>query len=170
MSTPGDSHGQQQWGPPEQQQWGSPTQAGPPPAQKPRNGMGTAALVLGILAILTCWLPVVGFVLGLVAIILGAIGRSRAKKLQATNGGVALAGLILGVLSVIVNILVSVLLGAGIFAFLQAGGGQSLQQFQQCLTDAQNAGSPAGVQQAFQQCQAQLESQLPSGGEPGGGG
>lgn len=164
MSSPGDGYSQQQWN--------APTQAGPPPAApKPRNGMGTAALIVGILAILSCWIPVlglIGLVLGIVAIILGAIGRGRAKRMEANNGGVAMAGLVLGVLSVLVSIVVSVLIFVLGFSFLQAGGGQSLQQLQQCITQAQNAGGPAGVQQAIQQCQAQFEQQLPQ--LPGGGG
>lgn len=151
MSTPGDPHGQ----------WDATTQTAPP---QPRNGMGTAALVLGILAILTCWLPIVGFVLGLIAIILGVIGRGRVKKMQATNGGAATTGLVLGVLSMIVNILVTLLVGFSLFAFLGLGGGQVAGQYSECLSNAPNAGNPAQVQQAFEQCNQQLQQQLPQGG------
>lgn len=59
----------------------------------PRNGMGTAALVLGILGVIT--LPIVFSVL---AMVFGGIGVSRASKGEATNKGMALAGLILGTL------------------------------------------------------------------------
>jgi len=55
------------------------------------------------------------------------------------------AGIVLGVLSIIVNIIISLVLGFGLFAFFQSGGGNSLQQAQQCLSQAQNAGSPAAV-------------------------
>lgn len=158
MSTPGDPHGQ----------WDATTQTAPP---RPRNGMGTAALVLGILAILTCWLPIVGFVLGLIALVLGVVGRGRVKKMQATNGGVAVAGLVLGVLSVIVNILATLLFGLGLFAFLGLGGGQVAGQYTECISNAPNAGTPAQVQQAFEQCQQQLQQQLPqTGGEQEQGG
>jgi hypothetical protein len=57
----------------------------------PRNGMGTAALVLGILSFLCGW------ILGLLAIIFGAIGIARANRGEATNKGMAVAGLILGI-------------------------------------------------------------------------
>ena len=56
----------------------------------PQNGLGTAALVLGIIGMLfVCTCPL--------AIIFGAIGISRANSGQATNKGAATAGLILGI-------------------------------------------------------------------------
>lgn len=156
MSTPGDTQGQ----------WDPNTQTMPP---KPRNGMGTAALVFGVLAILTCWFPVVGFVLGLVALILGIVGRGRVKKMQATNGGAATTGLVLGIVSVVINIIVSLVFGVGLFAFLGIGGGQVAGQYSECITNAPNAGTPAQVQQAFDQCNQQLQQQLPQdGGDQGG--
>jgi hypothetical protein len=61
-----------------------------------RNGLGTAGLVVGILAVITCWTVVGGVVLGVLAIIFGAVGRSRANRGEASNGGVAVAGIVLG--------------------------------------------------------------------------
>ena len=124
--------------------------------------MGIAALVFGILGILTCWwLPIVGLVIGLLALIFGIVGRGRARRGLAGNGGMALTGLLLGILSIIVNIIINLILGFGVFAFFQSGGGNSLQQYQQCLGQAQNAGSPSGVQQAISQCNSQFQQQLP---------
>ena len=57
----------------------------------PRNGMGMAALVLGLCSIACGW------VLGLLAIIFGAIGIARANRGEATNKGQATAGLVLGI-------------------------------------------------------------------------
>jgi len=180
VSTPGDGgygqgQGQQGWGQqgPGQQgygqqgygqpggtgQWDQGSFGTAPP--KPRNGMGTAALVFGILALLTCWFPVVGLLLGILAIIFAVIGRGRVKKLQATNKGAATTGLVLGVLSVIVNLIISVLFFLGLATFLNFGGAQSVQQLQDCLSQAQSAPSPAAVQQAISQCQQQFSSQLP---------
>ncbi|MEJ2867179.1 DUF4190 domain-containing protein [Actinomycetospora sp. OC33-EN08] len=145
-------------------QWDSGAQVMPP---KPKNGMGTAALVFGILALITCWVPVVGLVLGLLAIIFGVIGRGRVRRQQATNGGVALTGLWLGVISFVLNIIATVVLGGLFLAFLGIGGGATLQQYQDCVANAPNAGTPAQVQEAFAQCQQQFSSQLPNlgGGE-----
>lgn len=66
-----------------------------PPAQNysaPQNGMGTAALVLGIVGI-AC-LPIIS----VLAIIFGNIGMKRAATGQANNGGMAKAGFILGII------------------------------------------------------------------------
>jgi Na+/melibiose symporter-like transporter len=70
----------------------------------PRNGLGTAGLVLGILAVLLCWTVVGGVLLGILAIVFGAVGRNRAKRAEATNGGAALAGIILGAAGLILAI------------------------------------------------------------------
>ncbi len=136
-------------------------------SRDPKNGMGIAALIFGVLALLTCfWLPVVGGVLGIVAIVLGVVGRGRANRLEATNKGVATTGLVLGIISLIVNIIVSVaLLFLGV-AFLNFGGGQSLQQLQDCVTNANNQPNPAAVQQAYEQCSQQFGSQLPGDNAP----
>jgi len=178
VSTPGDGgygQGQQGWGQQDpgrqgygQQGYGQPGGTGQwdqgsfgtaPP--KARNGMGTAALVFGILALLTCWFPFVGLLLGILAIVFAVIGRGRVKKLQATNKGAATTGLVLGILSVIVNILLTGALLLFGFAFVNLGGGNSIQQFQDCLSQAQNAPNPAAVQQAVQQCGDQFGQQLP---------
>ena len=75
---------------------------GPPPA--PKNGLGVAALVVAIIALIGSFSVVGGILLGIVAVILGFIGRGRAKSGEATNGGVALAGIILGVVSIIAGL------------------------------------------------------------------
>ncbi len=63
----------------------------------PQNGMGTAALVLGILGIIGC-LPFLG---GILAIIFGKMGMTRAEQGLATNGGAAKAGFVLGIISLV---------------------------------------------------------------------
>jgi hypothetical protein len=69
----------------------------------PQNGMGVAALVLGIIGIVVC--PVIFSVL---AIIFGSIGIQRTNQGLATNRGVAVAGLVLGIIGVILGILLVV--------------------------------------------------------------
>ncbi|RSS86090.1 DUF4190 domain-containing protein, partial [Streptomyces sp. WAC05292] len=80
---------------------------------QPRNGLGVAALVLGIVAVVGCALNLIAVGLGVAAIVLGVLGRNRAARGEATNGGMALAGLILGV--------TGALLGALTLAFAVAG-------------------------------------------------
>ncbi|CAL9289381.1 hypothetical protein SUDANB66_01605 [Streptomyces sp. SudanB66_2053] len=65
-------------------------------APLPTNGMGVASLVLGIIAAAAFCLWPVAIVLGLLAVIFGAIGRGKANRGEATNGGQALAGVICG--------------------------------------------------------------------------
>jgi MFS family permease len=83
----------------------------------PRNGMGVAALVIGVvslvLAILIVFFPIAGL-LGIVAIILGAIGMARASRGEADNRGQALAGLITGLIA----LLLAIALAVGIGGFL----------------------------------------------------
>lgn len=97
---------------------GYPPQAYPPPyyaAPQPQNGLGTAALVLGIVgAVLffTIWPPVI---LGILAIVFGAVGLGRVKRGTATNRGVATTGLVLGIVAVLAP-LVIVLFALAVFA------------------------------------------------------
>jgi Domain of unknown function (DUF4190) len=75
----------------------------------PRNGIGTAALVLGVIGFLLA-IIVLGGLLGIVAIILGIVGLSRVRRGEATNRGSAIAGIVLGALAVL---LAGVLVVAG---------------------------------------------------------
>ncbi|MEV6261717.1 DUF4190 domain-containing protein [Streptomyces sp. NPDC051784] len=77
--------GQQPWGP------------------APANGLGIAAMVLGIIAVVGFCMWGLGIILGILALIFGIIGRGRAKRGEATNGGMALAGIILGAVSIVIG-------------------------------------------------------------------
>ena len=130
----GPPYGQQQYG---QQQWGAPGGSGPK-----RNGLGIAALVLGLLAVVTSFTLVGGIVLGLAAIVLGVLGRGRAKRGEADNGGMAIAGIVLGVIGVLLS---AAFIAAGV-ALFSSDSGQSLVD---CLENA--AGDPAAEQQCEQE-------------------
>lgn len=76
---------------------------------QPRNGLGTAGLVLGIIAAAVGLIPFLGlvsFLLGPLAVILGAIGWSRTRGQQptATNPVASLFGVGLGVLGIVLAI------------------------------------------------------------------
>ena len=92
----------------------------------PRNGLGTAALVLGILGLVLS-LVVVGGPLGLIAVILGIVGLVRVRRGQATNGGVAVAGIITGALAVVVAVVVGVFI---------ADNADEIEDLGDCLEDA----------------------------------
>ncbi|MEE4490636.1 DUF4190 domain-containing protein [Streptomyces sp. BE230] len=73
---------------------------------QPANGLGTAAMVLGILSVcLFCLYGVPGVVLGVLALIFGILGRKKSDRGEADNGGQALAGIILGVIGTILGVL-----------------------------------------------------------------
>ncbi|MFF7727607.1 DUF4190 domain-containing protein [Streptomyces sp. NPDC008001] len=74
-----------------------------PPA--PSNGLGLAALVLGIVGTVLAPTVVLGAVLGILAVVFGAVGRAKVRKGEATNPGQALAGLILGGVGLVVTVL-----------------------------------------------------------------
>lgn len=80
--------------------------AGAPPA----NGLGVAALVMGIVQFFC--LPLIGAIL---AIVFGKLGMNKAARGEATNGGVAKAGFVLGIVGLaltVVGIIVTVILVA----------------------------------------------------------
>ena len=75
-----------------------------PPQSEPKNGLGLAALILAIIGLLLCWSVAGGIVLGVVAVILGFLGRGRVKRGEADNGGVAIAGIALGFVAIIAGL------------------------------------------------------------------
>lgn len=73
------------------------------------NGLGIAALVIGVVA-LPFSLLVVGGLFGVLAIILGFVGRGRVKRGEADNPGVALAGILTGLLAVLISVVLVLVL------------------------------------------------------------
>lgn len=77
--------------------------------ERPRNGWGTAALVLAVAALLIGLVPVAGDVVALAvsvaAIGCGVRGFLRAEDGLATNPGTALAGALLGLVAALLSLL-----------------------------------------------------------------
>jgi hypothetical protein len=108
----------------------------PQPAA-PKNGLGIASLVLaviGLVGVATVFAPIG---LGVIAVILGVIGHGRAKRGTADNGGVAIAGIVLGALAIVVGLAFIAIwttvwkdVGGGdyIDCMQKAGSGQLAQQ------------------------------------------
>jgi hypothetical protein len=91
---------------------------------QPSNGMGTTGLVLGIIGVVcsvTFILWFFGVILGILAIIFGAVGRGKANRGEATNKGAATAGLVLGIIATVIL----PLLGFLLFASIMGGIGAS---------------------------------------------
>ena len=118
-----------------------------PPPTGPRNGLGITALVLAIIGLVFCWSVAGGIILGLCAIIIGFVGRGRVKRGEATNGGVAIAGIVLGFLAIIVSL---IFIPIWIGVFNEVGG-----------TDYVDCVAKAGSnQQAIQQCADQFRDRV----------
>lgn len=117
-----------------------------------RNGFGIAALVLGLFALLLSWTIIGGILFGILALIFGLLGRARAKRGEATNGGMSVAGVVLGVLGLLIAIGL-VVVGVSI---LKSPAGQD---YQQCVE--RSGGDPGEIQQ----CASEFGRQV--GGGPG---
>jgi hypothetical protein len=63
--------------------------------------MGITGLVTGIIGACLAWVPVLGFVLGVLGVVFGGVGWFYANQGRATNKGMAVAGVILGVFAVV---------------------------------------------------------------------
>jgi hypothetical protein len=114
------------------------------------GGMATAALVLGILALILCWTVFGGIVLGIIAVVLGIIAARRASRGEAPGRGRAIAGIVTGALGLVIAVAL-VAVGASI---LNSSSGKS---YQQCLQQAGND------QAAQQQCATEFQKSISGG-------
>lgn len=86
---------------------------------QPSNGMGTTGLVLGIIGVVcsvTIFMEILGMILGILAIIFGAIGRGKANRGEATNKGAATAGLVCGIIATVLLPLLVFVFFASLFS------------------------------------------------------
>jgi hypothetical protein len=130
-----------------------------PPAG-PRNGLGTAALVLAIAGLATALTVAGGVACGMAAVVLGFLGYGRVKHREADNGAVAIAGIVLGALAVIAGIACTLIY---VNIWKTVGG----SDYFHCMTEA---GSDSRLQQ---QCADQFHQRLndkfgPTAGFTGG--
>ncbi|WP_374985602.1 DUF4190 domain-containing protein [Streptomyces fradiae] len=83
----------------------------------PANGLGIAAMVIGIVSLVMCWAYGLGIVLGVLALVFGIIGRKRVQRGEANNAGMATAGIVTGVIGIVLGV---VILGAMIWAIVES--------------------------------------------------
>src|SRR5665213_3540222 len=79
------------------------------PAQ-PSNGLAVTSLVLGIIAVVTCWIPLLGFfglIGGIVGFIVGIIGAQRPY-----GRGMAIGGIVCSTLAILFWVAGILVLGA----------------------------------------------------------
>jgi hypothetical protein len=108
--------------------------AAPPVPVGRRNGMGTAALVTGVvalvLAILVIFFPIAAL-LGIIGAIFGGIGMRRASRGEADNRSHAVAGLVTSLLAIIIAVSIGVRIGT----FINDHQGD-FRRFWSCITSA----------------------------------
>ena len=122
-----------------------------PTARPRRSGLGTAALVIGVvslvLVVLILFSPL-GVLLGLVAVILGIVGIVRVNRGEADNRGEAVAGLVTGALAVVLGLVFAISIGT-----FFATNVNDFRQFGRCLDGARG-------DQAREACAEQLGRNL----------
>lgn len=79
----------------------------------PKNGLGIASLVVAIVALVVSVTVVGGVVLGFVAVIFGLAAHARVRRGEATNGGVAMTGIVLGIVAAVIPLIIVVALVFG---------------------------------------------------------
>jgi len=85
-----------------------------PPQQG--NGLAVAGMVLGILGLVLCWVPFIGWLIAVVGVILGAIGWSKANK-TGKNKGMAIAGVVCGIVGLAIGVIFLVMAMTAVSAF-----------------------------------------------------
>ncbi|WP_298992671.1 DUF4190 domain-containing protein [uncultured Pseudokineococcus sp.] len=111
------------------------------PHHEPRNGLGVAALVVGIVALLSVCVGIFlagipAVIIGVVGIVLGVGARRRVKRGEATNGGVATTGLVLSIVSLVLGVISVILVAVGLSLFgdaFQECQGLTGAEQQQCI-------------------------------------
>lgn len=104
-------------------QYGAPSGYG----RSPSNGLGIAALVFGILALLFAWIPyvnIVSMVLAVVGIVVGILALRKVKRGEATNRKMSLAGIALSVVALVLSLVITI----AVTAFI----GQNIDQIADC--------------------------------------
>jgi uncharacterized protein DUF4190 len=98
------------------------------------NGKAIAALVLGILSIVFCWLSVFDGIFVVLALIFGLIALSETKGNRRTGRGLAVAGLV----CMIVGALLATIISVKVFSAIDKCGGLNQSDrstFNQCIRD-----------------------------------
>jgi len=73
------------------------------------SGLTIASLVLGILSLFFLFIPLLGQIIPLAAIIFGAVGLHKIKLDNTLTGkGMAIAGIILGAISLVTSVLIMI--------------------------------------------------------------
>jgi hypothetical protein len=95
----------------------------------PRNGLGTASLVIAVIALVASVSVCGGVALGAVAALMGFTARGRVNRGQADNRSVTTAAIVLGIAAVVISL--------SMIVFWQSTGLFN-EEYQRCLDELQN--------------------------------
>ena len=116
-----------------------------PAASQPRpvSGLSVAGLVVGVVGLLTCWVPFAGAVLPAVAVVLGAVGAGRSRR-DGSAPGLGIAATVLGGIGVVGAVTVTTLFLL-LWPRISAcdGPGQTSDQVARCLREQFGIPEPA---------------------------
>ena len=70
-----------------------PVSPAPPPYAQPTNGLAIASMVLGIVALFTFWMPLLGWIPAIVGLVLGVVALQRPQGRGMAIAGVVCSGL-----------------------------------------------------------------------------
>ncbi|MGU3651605.1 DUF4190 domain-containing protein [Mycolicibacterium sp. A43C] len=132
--------------------------AAPPPypvrQTGPRNGVGAGALMVAVAALVFSWSVIGGVIGGIIAVVLGVTGRGRARRGEADNGPVAIAGMALGALAVVVGI-AAVPVWSGFLG--DAGVGDYLSCMEKAIGESGTSLDPAAQQKCENEFRDRIE-------------
>ena len=82
--------------------------------QQEKKGLAIASMVLGITSIVPGWcIPYLPFILGLIGVILGGVSLSKKQG----GKGLAVAGLVTSIISLVIYLILFIVVGASLSAF-----------------------------------------------------
>lgn len=85
------------------------TPYGAPAANVPGAGLGLAAMILGIIGIVTCWFGIGGLI-GLIGLILGIVALVKLNKVPGIAKGKAITGIVTSAISLLIGSITSIFL------------------------------------------------------------
>lgn len=135
-----------------------PAPAAPVPAQ-PKNGLGTAGFVLGLVGLIFAFIPLIGVVawpLTILGLVFGIIGTVRARSGAANNKGIAISGLVLSIIGLVICIIWAAAFGKAVSDAPKVSADASVSEMPPAVASvaagasaaasvAPNSGSPAQV-------------------------
>ncbi len=108
------------------------------PARPAGSGLGIAALVLGIVALLTSWMVGLGLVPGVVGLVLGIVAVRKLGRVAGASKAVPIIGIVLSALGILASIAFFFALTAFMGGIVEGPCGQYMNDpaaFEQCLNE-----------------------------------